>query len=464
VALTLEALIDRRTQSAAAVVTSDGAAWSWPELFDHFAPAIHSFARSRGVSSPEDIVQDVFAAAVERFPRFEGDSSGLRSFFFTLAYRRIADEHRSSYRRPEKLVADHVPTADESVGIEDSVTEVESAREAMQALDILNRRERRVIEMRIIDEASPAEVAVSMGLSNGNVRVIQARALMKIRKYLDSKSGSMPSIGLVFAFARSLRTELPADVRLAAWMDPIHAESTRDPARVAAAGASSATAAGSASTTTIAGAALKVGLVVALATASTSVVDVDDPAGSQVPTGAASVVQLERNTHPVGFTVPSAGVDAPNFDAGIEPVAPNRPDLVPPSEPVGVRPSAETDQTEEDSVAEGPEAGSDPDGDARTEAVVSDLVQSPVEDVADTVDDAVNGLVDTVDTVVEDVVVPVVDAVVEVVDDTVTTVTDTVVDTVDTVAGVVDDTTNTVDDSVETLTDVVDDALGGLLG
>ena len=448
------------------MVTSDGAAWSWPEIFDHFAPGIHSFARSRGVSSPEDIVQDVFTAAVERFPRFEGDTSGLRSFLFTLAYRRIADDHRSSYRRPEKLVSHHVPTADESIGIEDFVTEVESAREAMQALDILNQRERRVIEMRIIDEASPAEVAASMGLSNGNVRVIQARALMKIRKYLESKSGSMPSIGLVFATARSLRTELPVDGGLAAWMDLIHAESTRDPARVAAAGAGSAIAAGSASTTTIAGAALKVGLVVALATASTSAVDVD-PAGQaslQVPAGAASVVPLEESTQPVGFTVPSAIVDAPNLDAGIEPMEPNRPDLVPPSEPVGVQPSTETDQTEEDSVAEGPEAGSDREGDAGTEAITSDVVQSPVEGVADTVDDVVNDLVVTVDTVVEDVVVPVVNAVVEVVDDT-----------VDTVAGVVDDTTSTVDDTVDTVTDVVDDTvdtatgvvgdvLGGLLG
>lgn len=453
------------------MVTSDGAAWSWPELFDHFAPAIHSFARSRGVSSPEDIVQDVFTAAVQRFPRFEGDSSGLRSFLFTLAYRRIADEHRSSYRRPEKLVAHHVPTADEGVGIEDSVTEVESAREAMAALDILNQRERRVIEMRIIDEASPAEVAASMGLSNGNVRVIQARALMKIRKYLESESGSMPSIGLVFAIARSLRTTLPADGGLAAWMDLIHAESTRDPSRVAAAGAGSAIAAGSASTTTIAGAVFKVGLVVALATASTSAVEVEavaGRAGSQVPARAASVVPLEENTKPVGFTVPSAVVDAPNFDSGIEPMAPNRPDLVPPSEPVGVQPSTERDQAEEDSVAEDPEAGGDPDGDAGTEMIANDVVQSPVDAVADTVDEVVNGLVEAVDTVVEDVVVPVVDAVVDVVDDTVTTVTDTVIDTVDTVAGVVDDTVDTVtdvvDDTVDTATDVVDDVLGGLLG
>ena len=467
---TLEALGERRGQPTTAVVTSDGAIWSWPELFAYFAPAIHSFARSRGVSSPEDIVQDVFTTAVERFPRFEGDSSGLRSFLFTLAYRRIADEHRTTHRRPEQLVADHAPTPDQSPGIEDSVADIESAREAMEALDILNERERRVIEMRIIDEASPAEVAGVLGLSNGNVRVIQARALMKIRKHLASKSGSMPSIGLVFAFGRGLRSERPLDSTLAAWAEMVQSDSTRDSAKAAAAGGGSAIAAGTASIATVSGTVLKVGLVFALATASTSAVEAGAPdrrAALQVPAVAPSVVNAAEDAAPAGFSVPSAIVDAPTPDLEIAPVAPGRPNLAPPSKAVGVDPATGIDQTPSKVVAERSDEGDGP--------IVGDVVEPLVDDVTDSVDDVVNGVVDTVDTVVEDVVEPVVATVVKVVDDTTDTVTNVVNDTTDTVTNVVNDTTDTVtnvvNDTTDTVTNVVNDTtdtvtnvVGGLFG
>ncbi|HWL48785.1 MAG TPA: sigma-70 family RNA polymerase sigma factor, partial [Acidimicrobiia bacterium] len=83
-----------RAHGTPALVTTGGAAMSWDEMFEEYAPAIRAYARSRGVRDPEDLVQDVFVAAVEQLPGFVGDRSGLRSLLFTIAYRRIADEHR----------------------------------------------------------------------------------------------------------------------------------------------------------------------------------------------------------------------------------------------------------------------------------------------------------------------------------------------------------------------------------
>jgi RNA polymerase sigma-70 factor, ECF subfamily len=453
---TLEAVGERHGQPTAAVVTSDGATWSWPDLFAQFAPAIHSFARSRGASSPDDVVQDVFATAVERFPTFSGDSSGLRSFLFTLAYRRVADDHRVRYRRQEQLVADHEPNAEVTVGLEDSITELETASEAMKALEVLGERERRVIEMRIIDEASPAEVADALGLSNGNVRVIQARALMKVRKYLETRSGALPSFGLAFTFLKGLRSEFPSRGGLAEWIETIQAESMRGTANAAAAGAGSAIAAGSGATASvgaIAGSVLKIGLVVALATVTAVDVETsaDDPTAQVVPRAeaAAAVVPVVGGTERADTAEPPSVAAAPTPSIGVAPVVPPRADSVTPSASEG-----QSTAVADDDPA-GPESEPAAPGspvETVAEPVVGGVVDPVIEDVGNTVENVVSGVVDTVDTVVDDVIQPVIDTVVDVVEETVDTVGSTVDDTVGTLVELVDETTDTVDSLVGGIT------------
>jgi RNA polymerase sigma-70 factor (ECF subfamily) len=457
VTVTLEALGEDHGGSSVAVVTSDGAAWSWPDLFDQFAPLIRSFARSRGSSSPDDIVQDVFTSAIERFPRFDGDSTKLRSFLFTLAYRRIADEHRIRYRRQEQLVADHQPTADAGGDTEDAFTLREEAAEAMRALDILGERERRVIEMRIIEESSPSEVADALGLTNGNVRVIQARALMKIRKYLESRSGAMPSIGLVFAFLKGLRSQLPARGGVAEWIEMLQSGATAATAKTAAVGAGTAVATGAGSTATVAGTVLKIGLVVALATASTSSVDLSvtdhDPAG--LPAVAPAVAPVVEDTGPTEVTGTAAVVEKQIPAIGISPNRPNPSRSNPGTE----RPTGDQVDTEAGEAVVQPkrEVGPPP---SVVDEVGGGVVEPGVNDVVETVEEEANGVVETVETVTT-VVNDVVDTVAEVVDDTVNNTVDTVVDTVD-------DTTNTVDDTVDPVVDdvvdTVDSVVGGVSG
>lgn len=450
VTATLEALGERRSPPSAAVVTSDGATWSWPDLFAQFGPAIHSFARSRGSSSPEDIVQDVFAIAVERFPEFSGDTSGLRSFLFTLAYRRVADDHRSRYRRQEYLVADHEPTAGASVGVDELIIDVESASEAMKALQILGERERRVIEMRIIDEASPAEVAHAMGLSNGNVRVIQARALMKVRKYLEARSGDLPSFGLVLTLLKGLRSELPSHGGVAEWIEMLQSAAMRSITKSAAAGSGSIIAGGAASTVpvgAIAGSVLKVGLVVALATAAAVDVEVNverTAAPSPHATGADAVVPVVDNTEQVISPKPSAVVEEPFIKP--PPVAGNQPGEDAPSEPRRVPSAADVDE-----APTGPGTLTDPlsNPDAGGEGssvggALEPVVKGVVDPTVETVESVVEDVADTVDTVVDEVVQPVVDVVGDTVDpvgDTVGDVEEVVVDTTGTVESVVDEIT-----------------------
>jgi RNA polymerase sigma-70 factor (ECF subfamily) len=445
---------------------SDGTALSWGEVFDEHAPAIASYARARGVRDPEDLVQDVFVAAVKQLHGFVGDRSGLRSLLFTIAYRRIADHHRRSYRRPETLVAEHTPRPDPGPTVEQVVDLGESANRAMQAFVVLSDRERRVIEMRLIEEASPASVGRALGLSSGNVRVIQSRALVKIRKHLRSMGEGgfaqpLVTVASLPDFVRYLRTKVPADRLLGQWVEELRSkgfEPTREGSAGGVAMAPSSVAATWAtdgaysllSAVTSSGAARIGALVSVVALSATPLLPSFIPAESSplldeaIP---ATEAQVAEPTPPLKI--------ADDVSGGVSETPTDRVTTDPPSSVRSV-------------VIESPLLPSRPDSEAARDPGLPEVErpEPPAVTVPGLVEDVVEPLVrDTVEVLVDDVVEPGADLVEVVVESTVEVVDELVVDRVDELVGPLAD--EVVPPLVDDLTDTVDSVvsgLGGLLG
>lgn len=207
---------------------------AWEHILHQYGPRIVRFAASRGVRDPEDVAQDVMGVAAERIHRFRGDEGDLRSWLFTIAYRRCADYHRRSYRRPEEPT-DRLPETVDGDGADTAVWSDGEAGEAFAALNILDPRERQVITLRVISELGTREVAAALGLTRTNVRVIQSRALGKLRRYLENNGGYLDkrfrNTGLVVAIAvermrlltrlRDMGETLPTDGRLGALLEEL---------------------------------------------------------------------------------------------------------------------------------------------------------------------------------------------------------------------------------------------------
>jgi RNA polymerase sigma-70 factor (ECF subfamily) len=446
---------------------------SWGEVFDEYAAALISYARSRGVREAEDLVQDVFVAAVKQLPDFVGDRSGLRSLLFSIAYRRIADHHRRCYRRPETLVAEHSPRADPGPTVEQIVDLGEAAGRAMQAFAVLSARERQVIEMRLLDEASPSSVGLALGLSSGNVRVIQARALVKIRKHLRSMGEGGFALPLVAFGAlsdpvRYLRTRLPTDSVVGPWIEEMRSNlagaTLEDSTQVGSASLGSGSMAVTAHATETAyslvsavfsSGAARIGAavsVVALSAApllpavflgaeSSSSLDQTSPAVEVVAIQPLPVLDLEDEMSPGNPERPSdhVVVETPTSFASIPVETPQAPRQRPADDAVSDTGSPAGE------LVEVPEVTTTPD-------VTEDVVTPLVDGVVDTlpVDDVVEPLADAVVVVVEDTV--------EVVDEVVQALIDDVVEPLveDVVTPLVDDLNGTVDAVVP--------GLGGLLG
>lgn len=111
-----------RFSAPVAVITSDGATWTWDEMFHEFAPAICSYARSRDASNVDDIVKGLFRSVAEKSPTIPGDRLEMRFLVFTIVHRRIADAHPSFDRRPETLAVACPQMTGQDPGVEEAIT------------------------------------------------------------------------------------------------------------------------------------------------------------------------------------------------------------------------------------------------------------------------------------------------------------------------------------------------------
>lgn len=171
-----------QVQQAAA----DGADWAWAQLYREIAPGLLRFLRARGVPDPEDALGETFVHLVRGMARFTGDEAAFRAWAYTVARSRAVDAHRRSGRRP-------VRSADDLAGLADVVEHQPGAdtglleREAVRALlDRLTADQRDVVVLRVLQQFSLAETARIMGKADGAVKLLQHRALLRLRRYLTT--------------------------------------------------------------------------------------------------------------------------------------------------------------------------------------------------------------------------------------------------------------------------------------
>ena len=62
----------------------------------HARPAVAGFFRLQRAAEPDDLTSEVFLGVLRNLHRFRGDEAQFRSWVFTIAYRRLADERRSA--------------------------------------------------------------------------------------------------------------------------------------------------------------------------------------------------------------------------------------------------------------------------------------------------------------------------------------------------------------------------------
>lgn len=165
-------------------------------LYRKYLAQVYSYAyyELRDHHEAEDATERTFLAALTNLHRFEerarpadGDgASTFRVWLFQIARNVVAERRRTRRRRPEAPLEDAATVADD-VDIAAQVTGRAEASEAWQAVDRLTGDRRRAVLLRFVDEMSTAEIAGTLGRSEGAVRVLIHRALRSIARDLGDR-------------------------------------------------------------------------------------------------------------------------------------------------------------------------------------------------------------------------------------------------------------------------------------
>lgn len=156
-------------------------------LYDVYAQRIFKFIRIRVQNSAlaEDLLQEVFIKAWRAMPKFKLDNINFSAWLYRIARNTIADYFRVIYRKPEpvELTEELGLSAGRSLA-EDTDNKL-SAERVRQAFQHLAPQYKEVLELRFVQDFTLQETADVLGKTNLAVRLLQHRALKKLREILD---------------------------------------------------------------------------------------------------------------------------------------------------------------------------------------------------------------------------------------------------------------------------------------
>src|SRR6478672_10244461 len=153
-------------------------------LVGRHSQALARFAASAGERDGiEELVQDTFVRAFASLDSFRGESS-LRTWLFTIARRLMLDRRRATRRRGEQVEVHENDAATEYDSL-DGVVADETQRRLQGALAKLSPTQREVFVLRVSEGMSYAEIADTVGTTEGAARVHYHNAMRTIKELLD---------------------------------------------------------------------------------------------------------------------------------------------------------------------------------------------------------------------------------------------------------------------------------------
>jgi len=175
---------------------------AWDEFYRVYSGLIRRFVAAHGVSDSDidDCCQDVWNKVAIKLPSFERSENrpGLRSWLYTVVRSKSIDLLRRNSRRSSVRLADVVSERQEPEGREvDPAVQYERTWEDAFIQSMLTELRShvsalnyQVVQRRLLDGCSVADVAKELSLSSEQVRYRQYRTLRKLQTMVAVYSGA----------------------------------------------------------------------------------------------------------------------------------------------------------------------------------------------------------------------------------------------------------------------------------
>lgn len=181
-------MVDGHTDNEKELIqkASGGESSAFGLLYDRYQPAIYRFIylKVSRREDAEDLTHQVFLSAWQTIDRFTDYGAPFSSWLYRIARNKVIDHYRTQHT-PVNIET----IAQEALGASDT-TEQEIAikfdiTRVMETLNSLNQEQQDIVLMRFVQELSHKEIAKAIGKTQGAVRIIQMRALKKIKKAME---------------------------------------------------------------------------------------------------------------------------------------------------------------------------------------------------------------------------------------------------------------------------------------
>lgn len=159
------------------------------ELYDMYVDRVyrHVYYRVSNVADAEDLTQQVFVKAWKAIGRYKKAASPFIAWLITISHNLVVDFYRT---KKEKTYLDAEVVADNLASSPEQLTEARFEQQHLRrAIHQLRGEQQQVVLLRFIEGFGYEEIASLMDKKEGTIRVIQHRALLKLRHILEEEAG-----------------------------------------------------------------------------------------------------------------------------------------------------------------------------------------------------------------------------------------------------------------------------------
>lgn len=149
---------------------------------EHYWSIVRSLAAAFGdEEAAAEAVQDAFIKAYPRWRRVKGMDAPA-AWIRHVAINKLRDQHRRTTR---------IRRAEDAAGVlEDGIEHLPEADEIISLLGPLPQRQRTAMALYYIEDLPVAEIAASMGISQGTVKAHLSQARANVESALESKESA----------------------------------------------------------------------------------------------------------------------------------------------------------------------------------------------------------------------------------------------------------------------------------
>ncbi len=158
-------------------------------LYDMYVDRVyrHVYYRVGNIADAEDLTQQVFLKAWQAIDRYKKTASPFLAWLMTISHNLVVDFYRT---RKDKTYLEAEVTASDLASSPERVAEARFEQQRLRRVILqLRGDEQRVVLLRFIEGFEFKEIAPLLGKSEGAIRVILHRALVKLRHILEREKG-----------------------------------------------------------------------------------------------------------------------------------------------------------------------------------------------------------------------------------------------------------------------------------